>query len=119
MSGSASRATFPSITPNAGKSFGSDYQASWKKTHGKFLDDHLQALVDVASPIPIVHLEGSRERLLEVESESSSKEVFFRRLRVLDDAIPPMVESCYNARSTITVSLNKENNIATPQREGS
>ncbi|KAH0652949.1 hypothetical protein KY289_030627 [Solanum tuberosum] len=61
MSGSASRATFPSITPNAGKSFGSDYQASWKKMHGKFLDDHLQALVDVARPIPIVHLEGSRE----------------------------------------------------------
>jgi len=61
MSRSASRATFPYITPNAGKSFGSDYQAWWKKTHGKFLDDHLQALVDVARPITVIHLEGSRE----------------------------------------------------------
>ncbi|KAH0644634.1 hypothetical protein KY284_032518 [Solanum tuberosum] len=164
MSLSASRATFPSIRPNTGKSFGSDYQAWWKKTHGKFLDNHLQALVDAARPIPIVHLASSGEvnnkvlnagmtssvgvevpqkrkiisqlplvaskintptqaayvskRLLEGESESSSKEVFLRRLRVLDDAIPPAVESCDNASSTsrtITVSLNKENNVATPQ----
>ncbi|KAH0645323.1 hypothetical protein KY284_033207 [Solanum tuberosum] len=61
MSRSMSRATFPSITPNAGKSFGSDYQAWWKKIHGKFLDDHLQALVDAARPIPLVHLECSAE----------------------------------------------------------
>ncbi|KAK6789662.1 hypothetical protein RDI58_013462 [Solanum bulbocastanum] len=61
MSGSASRATFPSITPNTGKSLGSDYKAWWKKTHEKFLDDHLQALVDVARPIPVEHLEGSGE----------------------------------------------------------
>ncbi|KAH0672831.1 hypothetical protein KY290_025060 [Solanum tuberosum] len=164
MSGSASRVTFPSITPNAGKSLGSDYQAWWKKTHEKFLDDHLQALVDVVRPIPIVHLEGSREvwnkkflntgmpsslgvkvpqkhkiksqlpsvapkrktptqavfvskRFLENESESCSMEIFFRRLRELDDAIPPVVESCDNASNTsrtITISLNKENIIATP-----
>ncbi|KAH0647980.1 hypothetical protein KY285_033228 [Solanum tuberosum] len=157
MSRFASQTTFPSITPNVGKSFGSDYQAWWKKTHGKFLDDHLQALVDAARPIPLVLLEGSGEvnnevlnagmpsslgvkvpqkrkikpqlpsvaskrktptqadyvskSLLEGESESSSKEVFFRRLRVLNDATPPTVESCDNASSTsrtITVSFNKE-----------
>uniref|UniRef100_M1DU21 Aminotransferase-like plant mobile domain-containing protein n=1 Tax=Solanum tuberosum TaxID=4113 RepID=M1DU21_SOLTU len=39
----------------------SDYQSWWKKTHEKFLDEHLQALVDVARPIPVVHLEGSGE----------------------------------------------------------
>lgn len=61
MRRSASRATFPSITPNVGKSFGSDYKAWWKKTHGKFLDDYLQALVDAAQPIPVIHLEGSGE----------------------------------------------------------
>ncbi|KAH0636359.1 hypothetical protein KY285_036111 [Solanum tuberosum] len=113
---------------------------------GKKISLPISALIDVARPIPIVHLGGSGEvcntkvlntapkrktptktayvskRLLEGESESSSKEVYFRRLRVLDDAIPPMVESCDNAISTsrtITVSLNKENNVVIPQREES
>ncbi|KAH0720107.1 hypothetical protein KY284_005137 [Solanum tuberosum] len=91
MSRFASHATFPSITPNAGKSFGSNYQAWWKKTHGKFLDDHLRALVDVVRPIPIVHLEGFGE-------------VFNNN--VLNTGMP----------SSLGV---KENNIATPQQEGS
>ena len=61
MRQSASPATSPSIIRNVGKSFGSNYKTWWKKTHGKFLDDHLQALVDAAGPIPIVYLEGYGE----------------------------------------------------------
>uniref|UniRef100_M1DT63 Uncharacterized protein n=1 Tax=Solanum tuberosum TaxID=4113 RepID=M1DT63_SOLTU len=91
MSRSVSRSTFPSITPNAGKSFGSEYQAWWKKTHGKFLDDHLQALVDIARPIPVVHLEGSGKVC---------------KNKVLNIGMPSSLGA-------------KENNIATPQREKS
>ncbi|KAH0722550.1 hypothetical protein KY285_005086 [Solanum tuberosum] len=107
----------------------------------------LGALVDVARPIPIVHLEGSGEvcqnkvlntgmpsplgvkvpRKRKIKSQLPSvapkrktptQAAYVSKRLLKDDIIPPVVESCDNASSTsrtITVPLNKGNNIVTPQ----
>ncbi|KAH0639132.1 hypothetical protein KY290_036413 [Solanum tuberosum] len=133
MSRSVSRSTFPSITPNAGKSFGSEYQAWWKKTHGKFLDDHLQALVDTARPIPVVHLEGSgkvcKNKVLNIGMPSSlgAKVLQKRKIESQLSSITPKMktptQAAYVSKRLLQdeseSSNNEENNIATPQREKS
>ncbi|PHT72821.1 hypothetical protein T459_23606 [Capsicum annuum] len=41
--------------------FGSDYQTSWKKTHGDFVDHHLQTLVNIARLTTAIHLDNFDE----------------------------------------------------------
>ncbi|XP_060180341.1 uncharacterized protein LOC132610099 [Lycium barbarum] len=53
LSRSMSCATFPPITPNVKKLFADDYRTWWSKTHGNFLDDYFQYLVDAAGPCTI------------------------------------------------------------------
>ncbi|KAG5585347.1 hypothetical protein H5410_045781 [Solanum commersonii] len=108
------------------------------------VEDHLQALVDIARLILVVHLEGSgkvcKNKVLntgmpsslgvkvlqkrKIESQLSSvtpkmktpTQVAYVSKRLLQDESENNVSS---TSRTITVSLNEENNIATPQREKS
>ncbi|XP_059277685.1 uncharacterized protein LOC132031801 [Lycium ferocissimum] len=61
MDRSMSRAVFPSITSNVKKLSSADYQTWWKKTHGDFLDKHLQTLMNIVGPIATALLEESDE----------------------------------------------------------
>ncbi|XP_059280453.1 uncharacterized protein LOC132034190 [Lycium ferocissimum] len=54
-------ATFPPVTPNVKKLFADDYRTWWSKTHGNFLDDYFQYLVDAAGPISNALLEGTHQ----------------------------------------------------------
>ncbi|XP_060195511.1 uncharacterized protein LOC132624806 [Lycium barbarum] len=61
LSKSISCATFPPITPNVKKLFADDYRTWWLKTHGNFLDDYFQYLVDAAGPISNALLKGTHQ----------------------------------------------------------
>ncbi|MCD9639227.1 hypothetical protein HAX54_023609 [Datura stramonium] len=53
-----SRVTFSPVTPNIKKLFADDYKTWWSKTHGNFLDNYFQILVDAAGPISTKISEG-------------------------------------------------------------
>ncbi|PHT27545.1 hypothetical protein CQW23_32851 [Capsicum baccatum] len=59
LSRSSLRETFPSIAPNVGEFFGTDYQTWCKKTHGDFFGHHLQTLMDIAGSTTVVYLGNS------------------------------------------------------------
>ena len=61
MDRSMSRAVFPSVTSNVKKLSSADYQTWWKKTHGDFLDKHLQTLMNIVGPATTALLEESDE----------------------------------------------------------
>ncbi|MCE3216020.1 hypothetical protein HAX54_004479 [Datura stramonium] len=70
---SMSHATFPPVTPDVKKLFADDYMTWWSKTHGNFLDNYFQILVDAPGPISTKISEG--------ESTSSHKDRCWKKVR--------------------------------------